>query len=90
MSGTVDLAAEAPATGPAPTPATGNFRRLVSASGGSNIADGAFVIALPLVALTLTREPTAIAAVTLGGRLPWLLFALPARAPRFRSRRRGA
>jgi MFS family permease len=56
------------------------FRRLITASAASNLADGAFTIALPLVALTVTRSPAAFAAVTVVGRLPWLLFALPAGA----------
>lgn len=56
------------------------LRRLIAASGASNLADGAFTIALPLVALSITRSPAAFAAVTLIGRLPWLLFALPAGA----------
>lgn len=57
-----------------------NLRRLIAASGASNLADGAFTLALPLVALSITRSPGAFAAVTLVGRLPWLLFALPAGA----------
>jgi MFS family permease len=60
--------------------ASGNFRRLLTASGLSNLADGVFQITLPLVALGITREPGAFAAVTLVGRLPWLLVALPAGA----------
>ncbi len=46
------------------------LRRLIAASGASNLADGAFTIALPLVALSITRSPAAFAAVTLIGRLP--------------------
>jgi MFS family permease len=57
-----------------------NCRRLLAASGLSNLADGIFQIALPLVALEVTRDPGAFAAVTLVGRLPWLLFTLPAGA----------
>jgi MFS family permease len=56
------------------------FQRLVVASGLSNLADGVFVVALPLVALGVTRDPAAFASVTLVGRLPWLLVALPAGA----------
>lgn len=56
------------------------LRRIIAASAASNLADGAFTIALPLVALSLTRSPAAFAAVTVVGRLPWLLFALPAGA----------
>lgn len=57
-----------------------NFARLIAASAASNLADGVFSLALPLVALSLTRDPAAFASVTVVGRLPWLLFALPAGA----------
>jgi MFS family permease len=57
-----------------------SFSRLVAASGLSNLADGVFVVALPLVALGVTRDPGAFASVTLVGRLPWLFVALPAGA----------
>lgn len=56
------------------------FARLVVSSGLSNLADGVFQIALPIVALGVTRDPAAFASVTLVGRLPWLLVALPAGA----------
>ena len=58
----------------------GNFGRLVAASAGSNLADGALQTVMPLVALSVTRDPGAFAAVTLVGRLPWLFVALPAGA----------
>lgn len=57
-----------------------NFARLATASGLSNLADGIFQITLPLVALGITRDPAAFASVTLVGRMPWLLFSLPAGA----------
>jgi MFS family permease len=57
-----------------------NFRRLLAASAAANLADGIFQVALPLVALSVTRDPAAFAAVTLVARLPWLLCALPAGA----------
>ncbi len=57
-----------------------NFARLASAAGLSNLADGVFQITLPLVALGITRDPAAFASVTVIGRLPWLLFSLPAGA----------
>ena len=57
-----------------------SFTRLVVASGLSNLADGVFLVALPLVTLGVTRDPGAFASVTLVGRLPWLLVALPAGA----------
>jgi MFS family permease len=56
------------------------FRRLVASSGLSNLADGVFTVALPLVTLRITRDPGAMGAVVLSLRLPWLLFALPAGA----------
>ena len=56
------------------------FGRIVVASGCSNLADGVFQVALPIVALGVTRDPGAFAAVTLVGRLPWLFIALPAGA----------
>lgn len=57
-----------------------NFWRLLTATGLANLADGIFQVALPLVALGITRDPGDFAAVTLVGRLPWLLVALPAGA----------
>ena len=79
------------ATSTEPAPAAGGgegrrslalspFGRMVTSSGLSNLADGVFQITLPLVALGITRDPGAFAAVALVGRLPWLLFALPAGA----------
>jgi MFS family permease len=59
---------------------TAGFLKVVVSSGLSNLADGVFQIALPLVTLGITRDPTAFAVVTVAGRLPWLLFALPAGA----------
>ncbi|MEM9036206.1 MAG: MFS transporter [Actinomycetota bacterium] len=56
------------------------FHRLFAASTISNLGDGIFFIALPLVAADLTRDPTAVAAVSVALRLPWLLFALTAGA----------
>lgn len=56
------------------------YRRLVVASGASNLADGVFQVALPLLALGITRDPGAFASVTVVGRLPWLIFSLPAGA----------
>jgi MFS family permease len=58
----------------------GNYYRLLSASTAANVADGVFQVALPLLAVSLTRSPTLIAAVAFAARLPWLLVALPAGA----------
>lgn len=50
-----------------PAPATGRlgggFRRLVVSSGLSNLADGVFTVALPLVTLRITRDPGAMGVV---------------------------
>lgn len=57
-----------------------SYQRLVVSSGLSNLADGIFQVALPIVTLGVTRDPGAFATVALALRLPWLLFALPAGA----------
>jgi MFS family permease len=57
-----------------------NYRRLVAASAGSNLADGVFQIALPLLAVSITRSPGLVAGVAVAQRLPWLFMALPAGA----------
>jgi MFS family permease len=57
-----------------------SYWRLWSASAGSNLADGMFWIALPLLAIRLTDSPALIAGVAIASRLPWLLFALVAGA----------
>jgi MFS family permease len=56
------------------------YRRLWTASALSNLADGIFQVALPLLALRLTDSPGLVAGVALAGRLPWLLFVLQAGA----------
>ena len=57
-----------------------SFSRLLTASALSNLADGVFQVALPLLAVTLTRSPGLVAGVVLAQRLPWLFMALPAGA----------
>jgi len=56
------------------------YWRLWTSSGLSNLADGVFKVALPLVAIQFTRSPTLIAGLTFAVTIPWLLFALPAGA----------
>ncbi|HEY3485638.1 MAG TPA: MFS transporter, partial [Ilumatobacteraceae bacterium] len=56
------------------------FWTLATSSGLSNLADGAFKLALPLVAIRFTRSPGLVAGIELVRSLPWLLFALPAGA----------
>lgn len=57
-----------------------NYWRLWSASAASNLADGLFFIALPLLAVRLTDSPILIAGLVIAGRLPWLVFVLVAGA----------
>lgn len=57
-----------------------SYRRLVAASAASNLADGVFLVALPLLTVRVTTSPVLVAGVALAQRLPWLLVALPAGA----------
>ena len=57
-----------------------NYRKLWSAAAVSNLADGVFVVALPLIAVSLTTSPALVAGVSIAGRLPWLVFVLVAGA----------
>ncbi|GGS63408.1 MFS transporter [Planobispora rosea] len=77
-----------PRTGPPPLGAA--FWRLWASSALSNLADGIFKVALPLVAIRFTDSPTLIAGLTFALTLPWLLFALPAGALADRLDRRRA
>lgn len=52
------------------------FTKLVVASTVSNVGDGVFFVALPLLATRITRDPTAIAGVVVAMRLPWLVCSL--------------
>ena len=49
---------------------------LVTSSGLSNLADGVFKMALPLVAISYTRSPALVAGLELVRSLPWLLASL--------------
>jgi MFS family permease len=50
-----------------------NFHKALVASGFANLADGVLWVALPLLAVQLTRSPVLIAGVTVAARVPWLL-----------------
>jgi len=50
-----------------------NFTKAMVASGFANLADGVLWVALPLLAVELTRSPLLIAGITVAARLPWLL-----------------
>ncbi|MFD7919858.1 MFS transporter [Streptomyces sp. NPDC059740] len=52
------------------------FGRLWTAQTVSSLGDGVTHAALPLLALTLTRDPMELAVVTAAGTLPWLLFGV--------------
>lgn len=52
------------------------FRKLWAASAVSNIGDGVTLVAGPLLAATLTRDPALIAGAAFVQALPWLLFSL--------------
>ncbi len=55
----------------------GRYWRLWAAAGISNIGDGVFVIALPLLASRITDQPSLIALVATFFSIPWLLFSVP-------------
>lgn len=52
------------------------FPTLVGSSGLSNLADGVYKVALPLVAIHFTRSPALVAGLELARTLPWLVGAL--------------
>ena len=88
MPGRARALGEPPAAGPDRLGTA--YWQLWTASGLSNLADGVFKIALPLVAIRFTRSPTLIAGLTFALTLPWLLFALQAGALADRLDRRRA
>jgi MFS family permease len=55
-----------------------NFWKLWSSSASANLADGITLIAIPLIALTLTRSPAEIAAVSVAAQIPMILLGLVA------------
>lgn len=56
------------------------FSKLLGAVVISNLGDGVMGVAFPLLVASITRDPVLVAAATVIGRIPWLLFALPAGA----------
>ena len=56
------------------------FWWLLGGSAVSFVGDGVLLVALPLLAATLTRSPLVVSGVALAESLPWLLVALPAGA----------
>jgi MFS family permease len=57
-----------------------DYWRLWWADAVSATGDGAFTAALPLLAVTVTRDPRLVSVVTAASYLPWLLLSLPAGA----------
>jgi MFS family permease len=53
------------------------YWRLWTASTISNLGDGVFIVALPLLAARLTRSELSIAFIGVAAALPWLLLSLP-------------
>jgi MFS family permease len=54
-----------------------SYWRLWWASGISNLGDGVFLVALPLLAARLTRDSVSISLVAAATALPWLVLSLP-------------
>ena len=59
------------------SPLARNFRLLWAATALSNLGDGLRLVAMPLLATSVTSDPRLIAGVTVAQRLPWLFFILP-------------
>ena len=51
-----------------------HYRKLWTAAAISNLGDGVFLTALPLLAAALTRDPLQVGIVGAAGWLPWLLL----------------
>jgi MFS family permease len=55
-----------------------SYRRVLLANTISSTGDGAYITALPLLAVTVTRDPRLISLVSAAGFVPWLVLSLPA------------
>ncbi|MDR2620498.1 MAG: MFS transporter [Propionibacteriaceae bacterium] len=75
MDSSPDAQHTAAAVVPAPLPR--QFWLLLVASGASNLADGVFKVVVPLLAVTLVRDPLLVAGVAVATSLPWLVCSLP-------------
>jgi MFS family permease len=53
-----------------------DFAKLWTANAVSNLGDGVTLVAGPLLAASLTRDPRLVAGLVVAQRLPWLLFSL--------------
>lgn len=61
---------------PGAPPLGSEYRKLWTASAASNLSDGVGLVAAPLLAASLTRDPALVAGAAFAQRLPWLLFPL--------------
>ncbi|HEU4349937.1 MAG TPA: MFS transporter [Actinoplanes sp.] len=59
-------------------PGAPDFAVLWPAAAISFLGNGVYTTALPLMAAELSSSPTMVSVVVFAGRLPWLLFSLPA------------
>lgn len=71
------------------SPAPRGFCALWASAGVSSVGDGAYVVAAPLLAAFITRDPLGVAAVSAAAVLPWLIVgpwagAIVDRVPRRR------
>lgn len=60
-----------------PVPLGRGYWGLWAATGVSSLGDGMVILALPLLAASITRDGLALAGVLVAARLPWLLVSLP-------------
>ncbi len=56
------------------------YWRLWWAAAVDNVGDGAFAVAVPLLAVSITHDPRLISLISAATYLPWLLLSLPAGA----------
>lgn len=56
------------------------YWRVWWAAGIDGVGDGAFTTAVPLLTVTITRDPRLVSGITAATYLPWLLLSLPAGA----------
>lgn len=55
-----------------------SFGVFLGASASTNVADGIRAVALPLLAVEVTRDPTLVAGLGVAQSLPFLIVGLPA------------
>ncbi len=55
-----------------------NYRKLIASATAANLGDGLMTVALIWLASAVTRDAFLISLVGVAGRLPWLIFSLPA------------